>query len=122
VAFVADPVTASDAGDVVVVFDRACEEQDIEETDRLATDLTRDLGCVGVTVMNHDDDMLVYQVHSRGALVDEYFSNPRLFDPSASRIRACSTRPRRPVLKGGIRRWCVSCSTQPMRCGHFRRR
>jgi len=66
----------------VVVFD---ELGDTQDTDALA-DLTRSLSaqfhCPAWVVLNHDDDVLWYQLYQDGALKDEYNSAPDYFDSS----------------------------------------
>jgi hypothetical protein len=64
----------------VVVFDEASDEQDTEVIAELGTHLSRELQCPVLAVLNHDDDILWYQLHVNGELVDEYNSSPDYFE------------------------------------------
>lgn len=68
-------VTADDAG-VVVVYDAQCEDQDVQILSDLARDLSRELDCVALAALNHDDDLLILELWEQGDGVDEYNSNP----------------------------------------------
>lgn len=70
--------------DTVVVFD-AESDQDQKLISELAAGLSAKLNCPVLAVMNHDDDILWYQLHVGGDLQDEYDSSPGYFDPSAER-------------------------------------
>jgi hypothetical protein len=75
-------VTPASSG-CVVVFDDASEEQDQQVIDDLAEHLSRTLQCATLAVLNHDDDILRYQLYINGERVDEYDSSPGYFDPTA---------------------------------------
>jgi hypothetical protein len=62
------------------VFDERCDEQDLDELERLATALSKDLGCVALAACNHDDDALVILLAKGGALIDRYDSTPGFDD------------------------------------------
>src|SRR5215469_9709716 len=66
----------------VVVFDKESEEQDNKIIAELASWLSGQLSCPLLAVMNHDDDVLWYQLYLNGELVDEYNSTPGYFDDS----------------------------------------
>jgi hypothetical protein len=68
--------------DCVVVFDEVSELQDHELIADLATKLSREFSCPVLAVLNHDDDILWYQLYLGGKLADEYNSNPGCFDSS----------------------------------------
>ena len=59
-----------------VVFDRECDDQDTKVLNRLASSLSKQLGCPALAVLIHDDDVLFYTLHDGGRLVDEYNSTP----------------------------------------------
>ena len=67
----------------VVVFDEASDGQDQKVITALATQLSRDLHCPVLAVLNHDDDIFWYQLYLSGKLADEYDSCPGYFDASA---------------------------------------
>jgi len=75
-------VSPSEGGSVVV-YDQKCDEQNTEEIARLVSDLSRGLQCPALTMLNHDDGILWYQLYDKGELVDEYDSCPSYFDPNA---------------------------------------
>ena len=63
-----------------VVFDEKCEEQDTRVLAKLASKLSKKLRCRALAVLNHDDDILLYQLYENGKLADEYDSCPDYFD------------------------------------------
>jgi hypothetical protein len=64
----------------VAVFDEESDNQDIEVISELATQLSGNLKCAVLAVLNHDDDILCYWLYDGGRLVDEYDSAPGYFD------------------------------------------
>lgn len=67
----------------VVVCDEKSDEQDQEIITELAGQLSSEFGCPVLAVLNHDDDILWYQLFLKGKLADEYDSTPGYFDESA---------------------------------------
>lgn len=70
--------------DCVVVFDEKSNDQISTGIIELSSQLSRDLCCPVLSVLNHDDDILWYQLFMNGELLDEYDSSPSYFDPIAS--------------------------------------
>lgn len=64
-----------------VVFDGECESQDNRVLKRLTAELTKRFGCAAIAVINHDDDILWYQLYKNGEPLDEYNSAPDYFEP-----------------------------------------
>lgn len=71
-------VTPTENG-CVVVFDEESEEQNQEVIAELASRLSGRLECPLLAVLNHDDDILRYQLFLKGDLMDEYDSTPGYF-------------------------------------------
>lgn len=69
--------------ETIVVFDEESDNQDQRVISRLATKLSQNLRCPVLAVLNHDDDILWYQLYTDGKLCDEYDSSPGYFDQSA---------------------------------------
>lgn len=67
----------------VVAYDEASDEQNGEAIAVLASHLSRSLHCPVLAVLDHDDDILWYQLYEDGKLTDQYNSTPGYFDPSA---------------------------------------
>ena len=67
----------------VVAFDELSDKQDMEVIAELAANLSAQLSCSVLAVLNHDDYILWYQLYVKGELADEYDSSPSYFDPQA---------------------------------------
>ena len=67
-------------GKTVLVFDEKCDEQDIDEIQRLAEQLSKRMDCVALAVVNHDDDVFWYALVTNGTVTDTYDSFPGYFD------------------------------------------
>jgi hypothetical protein len=67
----------------VVAYDEASDDQDGEAIAALGSHLSGSLRCPVLAVLDHDDDILWYQLYEDGKLTDEYDSTPGYFDPSA---------------------------------------
>jgi hypothetical protein len=68
----------------MVVFDSECDDQNWPEIDALVAGLSRDLNCVGLAILVHDDDVLYFVAYSGSAKIDEYNSSPSYFDFGAT--------------------------------------
>lgn len=60
----------------VLVYDAACEDQDVQTLSDLCRDLSLALDCPVWGVLDHDDAVLVYELWESGEGVDEYNSAP----------------------------------------------
>jgi len=67
----------------VVVADAECDKQDQDAARSLARMLSRQLSCIVLVVLNHDDDILWYFLTLEGEISDEYDSSPGYFDPNS---------------------------------------
>ena len=67
----------------IVVFDEASDSQDTAIISGLASKLSAEFCCSVLAILNHDDDILWYQLYARGDLLDKYNSTPGYFDPTA---------------------------------------
>ncbi len=63
----------------VVVFDEESDSQDSGVIAQLGAHLSSQLRCAVLAVLNHDDDVLFYQLFDGGSLADEYCSAPGYF-------------------------------------------
>jgi hypothetical protein len=64
----------------VVVLDAACEEQDLEVLANFASRLSKEFCSPVLAVMNHDDDILYFELYEDGKKIDAYDSSPGYFD------------------------------------------
>lgn len=70
-AFVATTINS-----LTVVCEQQSDTQDKRIWHSVASRLSEKLNCAAFTVMNHDDDILLYSLYRNGQLVDEYNSCP----------------------------------------------
>jgi len=63
-----------------IIYDEKCDSQDPHRIRELTSHLTRTLSCPALAVLNHDDDILWYQLYHNGKLVDKYNSCPDCLD------------------------------------------
>lgn len=70
-------------GGQVVVLDAECEDQDGEVLAGLASKISKQFNCAVLAVLNHDDDVLYFELYESGSKTDEYNSSPSFFDESA---------------------------------------
>jgi hypothetical protein len=76
-------IVTPSANDTVVAFDAESDNQNQRVISLLATELSQKLRCPVLAVLNHDDDILWYQLYTDGKLQDEYDSSPGYFDRTA---------------------------------------
>ncbi|MCV2423703.1 hypothetical protein [Paucibacter sp. DJ2R-2] len=66
--------------EMTTVLDEACESQDGEDLAGLALQLSAHFHCPVLAVLNHDDDILYFELYEDGEKTDEYNSSPGYFD------------------------------------------
>jgi hypothetical protein len=69
----------------IVVYDEQSDQQDQYVITGLAASLSQEFDCPVLAVLNHDDDILWYQLYLGGELADEYDSSPGYFNEFADR-------------------------------------
>jgi hypothetical protein len=73
-------IVTPNLGDYVVAFDSVCDEQDIDGMQALTSKLSRELRCLALAIIVHDDDVFGYFLYEEGELRDRYNSSPSYFD------------------------------------------
>lgn len=66
------------------IYEEGCDEQDMSYISSLLKDISRRLSCTAFGVLNHDDDILMYEMWSKGEKLDEYNSCPGYFSDDGS--------------------------------------
>jgi len=64
---------------VTIVLDEDCESQDGQLLADLGARLSAHFRCPVLAVLNHDDDILYFELYEDGEKTDEYNSNPAYF-------------------------------------------
>ena len=75
--------TAFVSGDVqgyVLVCDKGCDSQDEREVLKLGTSFSHRFSGPVFSVLNHDDDILLYWLFDKGEVADRYDSTPGYFE------------------------------------------
>lgn len=67
------------------VYDRLCDEQDVNELEGLASELSMKFSCTTLAVLNHDDDILWIGVARNGEWITTYRSD-QIFGGSAWKL------------------------------------
>lgn len=73
-------IVTPDLNGYVMVFDEQSDTQDMEIISGLAATLSEEFKCPVLAVLNHDDDILWFQLYENGELSDEYDSAPGYFE------------------------------------------
>jgi hypothetical protein len=68
------------ADSATVVYEMECESQELDSLDNLAMQLSKKFDCSAIGFLNHDDDILIMRVFSRGQKITVYNSNPDYFN------------------------------------------
>ena len=90
---------AASEGKVTVVYDERCDEQDLDELERLSRTLSAKLNRTAIAFCNHDDGVLWYALVEQGKVTDRYNSSPGYFDGASGRDRPQG---------GDVRRLCAA--------------
>ena len=75
-------VSETKAGSTIVL-DAECESQDGVVLAELASSLSAHFRCPVLAMVNHDDDILYFELYENGEKTDEYNSNPAYFSDDA---------------------------------------
>lgn len=65
------------------VYDAECDTQDTNAISKLSKKLSSNFSCPAWAVLNHDDDVLAWELYENGKLIDEYDSSPGNFESNA---------------------------------------
>lgn len=65
----------------IIIFDEESDKQDQRAIGRLAARLSASLKCTILSALNHDSDVLWYQLYEAGTLTDQYNSAPDYWSP-----------------------------------------
>ena len=76
-------IVSPSKNDFTTVYDAECDEQDTGAISAFTKELSFRLSCPGWSVMNHDDDILLYELYDKGELIDQYNSSPDYFSMEA---------------------------------------
>ena len=93
-------IVSPESSGCVVAYDEASDDQNAEIIAALAAHLSGALHCPVLAVLDHDDDILWYQLYEDGKRTDEYDSCPGYFDFSAKEPS--------PPAGGDARRLCAA--------------
>ena len=75
-----ESIVSPEVKGVVVVFDKESDTQEPSVIEALGRRISKQLSCVVFSVINHDDDILAYELIREGHVEDEYDSSPEYFD------------------------------------------
>jgi hypothetical protein len=73
-------IVTTDYNGCVMVFDAQSDTQEAEVISDLASRLSHQFACPLLAILNHDDDILWFQLYESGKVTDEYDSTPGYFD------------------------------------------
>ena len=68
---------------LTVLLDQECEEQNGEVLASVASQISKDFDCHVLALLNHDDDVLYFELYGSGEKMDEYNSSPAFFSEDA---------------------------------------
>ncbi|MEJ2641855.1 MAG: hypothetical protein P8010_19995 [Desulfosarcinaceae bacterium] len=68
------------------ICEKRCDEQDTKHISSLLKDISSQFSCPAIGMLNHDDDILAYELWSNGEKVDDYDSCPGYFSGDEERM------------------------------------
>ncbi len=71
------------SNDLTIIYEALCDTQEFRLISDFLKDISLKLGCVAIGVVNHDDDLLAYEIYENGIMHHEYDSTPGYFSESA---------------------------------------
>jgi len=72
--------------DYCTIYEEKCDEQDTKHISSLLKEISTNFSCPAIGMLNHDDDILAYELWSNGEKVDEYDSCPGYFSGDEDRM------------------------------------
>lgn len=70
--------------DYCTIYEEGCDAQDTEHLSSLLGEISSRFSCPAIGILNHDDDILAYELWSNGEVVDSYNSCPGYFEDDES--------------------------------------
>ena len=68
------------------IYEKICDQQNTSHISSLLRDISENFSCPAIGILNHDDDVLLFELWSGGIKVDEYNSCPGYFDPKCGEM------------------------------------
>ena len=68
------------------IYEEICDEQDTRHISSLLKEISGLFSCPAIGMLNHDDDILAYELWLNGEKVDEYDSCPGYFEGDEDRM------------------------------------
>ena len=75
-----DAIVSPKVQNCIVVCDKYLDDQDVSVMEELSARLSKRFSSPVISILNHDDDLLYYQLYENGDKKDEYISNPAFWD------------------------------------------
>jgi hypothetical protein len=72
--------------DYCTIYEEICDEQNTKHISSLLLEISNQFSCPAIGMLNHDDDILAYELWLNGEKIDEYDSSPNYFDMDAEEI------------------------------------
>lgn len=68
------------------IYEEICDDQETGHISNLLKEISQEFNCSAIGMLNHDDDILAYELWSNGKKVDEYDSCPGYFSGDDDRF------------------------------------